>query len=255
MPIHTIPMSVMINNATVFTETLDTLLNPGDTIGYTFVQSYTVPTASEQQPYYQMKVELSLSCDGNLSNNSHSKYYNVDIPGSIDLAIISIYNPEADSSKEGFTKVYSSIKVENKGTGYAQGAVLYVFIDSASIQVWDFSEMLDDIPGQDSINYTCKYFYPVPNFNDVYTVSFYIAYADDKDVSNNSASVTTHAKEVIVGINEMSEKKCSMGQNIPNPATATTVIPYVIPQEGKVSFKVMSINGQILYGISRTTHY
>jgi hypothetical protein len=50
-----------------------------------------------------------------------------------------------------------------------------------------------------------------------------------------------------VGMNEKEGINWSLGQNIPNPAIASALIPYSIPQEGKVIFNVMSINGQVLY--------
>ena len=54
---------------------------------YTFKQPYLIPVVTEAQPFYQLKINVSLSCDGNMSNNSISKYYEVDIPLHIDLAI------------------------------------------------------------------------------------------------------------------------------------------------------------------------
>jgi hypothetical protein len=50
-----------------------------------------------------------------------------------------------------------------------------------------------------------------------------------------------------VNIDEKDGITWSLDQNIPNPASASTLIPYTIPQDGKVVFSVMSINGQSLY--------
>jgi len=259
MPINQIPMSVIVNNVVVFTETIDTLLHQGDTISYTFSQSYTVPHASEQQPYYQMKIQIDLNCDGNTTNNSHIKYYDVDVPLSIDLTITSILTPEADSCEVGFSKIYPSLEIYNAGTGYAQGATLYVFVDSLGTQIKSYAESLDDILSQGTITHICVKSYAVPNFTGNYTVSFYIDFPTDADKSNNTASVVTCAKKSGVGIGVMDETTWMLGQNIPNPATSNTLIPYTIPQEGKVSFKVMSVNGQILYNkeieASSGTHY
>jgi hypothetical protein len=38
-----------------------------------------------------------------------------------------------------------------------------------------------------------------------------------------------------------------MDQNFPNPATSITSIPSLYRKTAKISFKVMSINGKILY--------
>ncbi|MDD3280654.1 MAG: T9SS type A sorting domain-containing protein, partial [Bacteroidales bacterium] len=258
MPINQIDLIITINNVEVVWETIDTLLNPGDSISYTFIQAYTVPNATEQQPYYQMKIAIDLPCDGILGNNSHSTYYNVNIEGSIDLAITEIYHPEADSCKPGFTKIYPSIEVYNGGTGYAQGAMLYVLVDSLGVIIQTFSEVLDDVVGQGTITYNCSKYYSVPNFKGNYTLSFNIVFPKDVNNANNSKSVVTCSEEV-VSVITVDAELCSLGQNIPNPATSNTLIPYTIPQEGKVSFKVMSVNGQILYNkeieASSGTHY
>jgi len=109
------------------------------------------------------------------------------------------------------------------------------------------------------LSHICVKSYAVPNFTGNYTVSFYIDFPTDADKSNNTASVVTCAKKSGVGIGVMDETTWMLGQNIPNPATSNTLIPYTIPQEGKVSFKVMSVNGQILYNkeieASSGTHY
>jgi len=50
-----------------------------------------------------------------------------------------------------------------------------------------------------------------------------------------------------VGMEDITANDCYLGQNIPNPASAEAVIPYAVPEEGRVVFSVMSINGQVLY--------
>ncbi|HOF16409.1 MAG TPA: hypothetical protein PLP76_05900 [Bacteroidales bacterium] len=246
MPINNIPLVITINNVQVLTENIDTLLNPGDSIIYTFENPYTVPYASQQQPYYQMKISIDLDCDGNNNNNSSSKYYNVNIEGPIDLSIVQILYPLADSCLSGYTKVYPSIEVFNSGTAYAQGAKLYVLVDSAGFQAQSFVETLDDVPAQTSITFNCSKYYVVPNFKDTYTVTFSIELEKDVNQGNNSKSIELCAEET-VSVPTMTALSWSLGQNIPNPAAANVSIPYTLPEEGKVHFKVMSINGQVLY--------
>jgi hypothetical protein len=50
-----------------------------------------------------------------------------------------------------------------------------------------------------------------------------------------------------VGIEESNSTACYLGQNIPNPANTSTLIPFSIPEAGNVSFEVVSITGQVLY--------
>ena len=246
MPINGMALVISINSVQVLAENIDTLLNPDDTITYTFENPYTVPNASEQQPYYQMKVSIDLDCDGNNNNNSNTKYYNVNVEGAVDLSIVQILYPLADSCLAGYTKVYPSIEVFNSGTGYAQGAKLYVLVDSAGVQAQSFVETLDDVSAQTSITFNCSKYYVVPNFENTYTVTFSIEFEKDANQGNNSKSVVACAKEV-VSVPTMTALSWSLGQNIPNPAAANMSIPYTLPEDGKVQFKVMSINGQVLY--------
>ena len=69
MPINGMALILSINNVQVLTENIDTLLNAGDTITYTF-ENHIPFLMLEQQPYYQMKVAIDLDCDGNSNNNS-----------------------------------------------------------------------------------------------------------------------------------------------------------------------------------------
>lgn len=50
-----------------------------------------------------------------------------------------------------------------------------------------------------------------------------------------------------VTINEYNALQWSVGQNIPNPAQKTTLIPFRLPEAGNVTFSLMTINGQILF--------
>lgn len=52
-----------------------------------------------------------------------------------------------------------------------------------------------------------------------------------------------------VGIDELlyNESELYLGQNIPNPATDITRIPYYVPQSGIVEFKVVNMLGQTMY--------
>lgn len=56
----------------------------------------------------------------------------------------------------------------------------------------------------------------------------------------------------IVGIdeNEFDLSKLQMGQNIPNPATNSTMIPFYLPNSGNIQFMVMNMLGQPVYSES-----
>jgi hypothetical protein len=50
-----------------------------------------------------------------------------------------------------------------------------------------------------------------------------------------------------VNIDAFGRVNWTMDQNIPNPASAATRIPYSIPQEGVIRFTLTTITGQILH--------
>jgi len=233
--------TININNVLTITEYVDTLLAAGDTLTYTFLQPYLVPMVTELQPFYQLNIDVLLSCDENKSNNSISKYYEVDVPLYVDLAITKINYPIADSCETGFDKVYPSIEIANNGTGNSQGGTLTVEIDSAGIVIDTFTESISDIASNNTITHTCTQSYTVPNFNGNYTVKVTIEHDDDIDLSNNELSVVTCAKEN-VGVLEREEQLWTLGQNIPNPAQTMTEIPYAIPSDGTINMKIMSLS-------------
>ena len=218
----------------------------GDTLIYTFTSPFTVPTVTEQQPFYQLRILLDLPCDGVPANNSIAKYNSVHIPLMVDLNITSVNYPTADSCEIGFNKVYPSIEIENLGNTKAQGAVLHITVDSAGVEIEKITENLPDVDVQETITFVSTQAYTVPNIEGNYTVRFNIEMSGDIDTTNNKHSVVACAKEY-VSVANINAIAWELGQNIPNPAVNHAQIPYMIPQDGQISFKVMSINGQILY--------
>ena len=246
MPVNTIPLRLQINNGSDLTETVSHVFNPGDSLNYTFVKPFTVPAVSEAQPYYKLEIKSELSCDGIASNNAKSDFYQVALEEFIDLTIASVEKPDPAKCDSGFTVVYPVVKIKNIGTQIANNIMVYVTVDSAGTILKSYSESITYLLGQDSIKYTFTKGYIVPNFSKTYTVTIFANVADDKDVSNNTKEIIACAVEK-VGIPYYNELNWTMEQNIPNPATSSVKIPYSLPKEGNVTFKVMSINGQVLY--------
>ena len=53
--------------------------------------------------------------------------------------------------------------------------------------------------------------------------------------------------EESVSIKNTAVSSFSVGQNIPNPAHNTTIIPFSLPENGNVVFELYSITGQLLH--------
>ncbi|OQA93762.1 MAG: hypothetical protein BWY27_00014 [Bacteroidetes bacterium ADurb.Bin234] len=246
MPIHNIPLHLLINHNSTILETIYIVLDPGDSVIYTFVNPYVVPTVNEAQPFYMLNIRTEVACDGVGNNNSKSDFYNVILEKYIDLSIAEVIKPNESVCDTGNTMVYPIVKIINLGTQTANNITLYISIDSAGTLLKSYSESISFISGQDSIEYTCLTAYRVPNFGKNYTLSALLNVDNDINTANNTKEVNACAIEK-VNINEHLKVDWILGQNIPNPAKENVSIPYYIPKDGSINFKVMSITGQILY--------
>ncbi|OQA45656.1 MAG: hypothetical protein BWY47_01980 [Bacteroidetes bacterium ADurb.Bin302] len=247
IPIRNIPLHLQINKNADVTEIVDSLLNPGDTITYTFVNTSVVPVVAEIQPFFLLEVKSELSCDGNSQNNLVNAYCPVTFEKTIDLLITSIEKPNTIVCDTGKTTVYPIVRIKNQGSAAANNIMLYVTVDSAGTVLTNYSEAVANIDANDSLLHTCVNGYLVPNFTDNYKVTFFVSQAEDSDTTNNKLDVMACAILDDVSVEAFATVNWSMEQNIPNPVSTITSISYSLPKEGTVQFSVTSISGQILY--------
>jgi len=247
IPIRNIPLHLQINKNADVTEIVDSLLNPGDTITYTFVNTSVVPVVAEIQPFFLLEVKSELSCDGNSQNNLVNAYCPVTFEKTIDLLITSIEKPNPSVCDTGKTTVYPIVRIKNQGSAAANNIMLYVTVDSAGTVLTNYSEAVANIDANDSLLHTCVNGYLVPNFTDNYKVTFFVSQAEDLDTTNNKLDVMACAILDDVSMEAFATVNWSMEQNIPNPVSTITSIRYSLPKEGTVQFSVTSISGQILY--------
>ncbi|HOS16955.1 MAG TPA: T9SS type A sorting domain-containing protein, partial [Bacteroidales bacterium] len=248
LKVDEIPVRLLINGAGVISETVYAQLLPGDSIEYAFTKPYVVPQVTQSQPFYNVRIQTELSCDAQQTNNSVNILACVIIPEVIDLQIQSINKPLETVCDTGLRTVYVSVTLLNTGNNNISSSVLHVEVDSAETAWASFSETTAAIPAGNTLTHVFTQGYVVPNFNDNYTVRVYIdSIENDRDLTNDTLAVQACAVLDDVSIDEFGNIDWTMDQNIPNPATSITSIPYAIPQDGQISFKVMSINGKILY--------
>ncbi|MBO4773585.1 MAG: T9SS type A sorting domain-containing protein, partial [Bacteroidales bacterium] len=50
-----------------------------------------------------------------------------------------------------------------------------------------------------------------------------------------------------VGVEDITADRWMVGQNVPNHAPEHTRIPYMIPESGVLTLRIMGMNGQVLY--------
>lgn len=247
LPIMTpfdVRLKVSGNNEIV--ETISQVIGVGDSLDYTFIQGFVVPVVPPNQPYYHLSLKTDMSCDVDTSNNVRTFYGDINVT---DLSIYSINNPTTTGGCQNpMTSVIANVSVYNGGNVDIDSAILHIRIDSASVTLTTITETTVAIAAGATIVHAFTTPYTVPNLdnNDSYSFTVYFdAISEDVNASNDSMSVDICVDDVSIDINN--GNNWDLGQNQPNPAQNTTVIPYSIPQDGKVIFSIMSINGQLLY--------
>ncbi|OQA93755.1 MAG: hypothetical protein BWY27_00016 [Bacteroidetes bacterium ADurb.Bin234] len=247
IPIRNIPLRLQINYTGDITETINTLLLPGDSITHTFVTPYYVPIVSEMQPFYLLEITAQVACDGKSNNNKKSSYCQVNFDEYVDLKIISVQKPDPNVCDTGQTMVYPILLIKNNGNSAANDIALYVTVDSAGTILKSYSESISVLAAGDSVEFTSKTGYLVPNFDNTYKVTLLVNASDESNPSDNTVDIIACAKHDGTGINSFGKTNWVMGQNIPNPAKVITQIPYTLPTNGDLIVKVISISGQVLY--------
>jgi len=143
--------------------------------------------------------------------------------------------------------------LENTSSKALSNQVVYLEVDDKAGNVETIKDTILYLPvGLTNYRFVKPYTVPDLAEGSPYTVTSYV-YAPIYGVSIE-ACVTT------VGISEADGNLWHLGQNIPNPATASTLISYTIPDDGKLTFKLTTITGQLLYaeelqGESGTHYY
>jgi len=241
-----IPLRLQIDGGNDITETATMSLLPGQVVIYTFTTPYIVPSKAT----YDLSIMTELSCDGVKDNDMVAINCCVTDPF---IKVKKIIDPLTTPCDSANTKKYAAISLENTSSKAITNQVVYLEVDDKAGNVETIKDTILYLPAG-LTNYRFVKPYTVPDLEEgaSYTVTSYV-YAPAYAVSVE-ACVTT------VGILEVDGKLWYLGQNIPNPATASTLIPYTIPNEGKITFKLTTITGQLLYteeiqGKSGTHYY
>ena len=242
------PLSLQINGVIVLKDTIYQHMEPGDYIQYTFAEPFVVPVVSDVQPYYFVKIQTELPCDAQPNNNIKDIIACVDVEEIVDLTILSIDQPLETPCEKGLYPAQVSITLSNQGNIDIEEATVYVEVDSAGILHASFSETTGAIYARSILEYTFTETYSIPNIDGLYQVKVFVGFTEgDTNALNDTLIIHPCAIFNNVSLSETSAFNWQMGQNIPNPASTTTHIPYNIPQEGVIQFRVTTITGQILY--------
>ncbi|MBO7624344.1 MAG: T9SS type A sorting domain-containing protein, partial [Bacteroidales bacterium] len=172
----------------------------------------------------------------------------------VDNGILSIITPSATSCAMGGELAKVEVRLYNNGNvDGTDSLLLTAVIDSAGVAFATLSEKVAPLlAGENNRNYTFKQQYRVPRLSvkgaqAPYKVTVFLAAAaGDIDLENDTAKVEACVQGG-VGVNEALAERWTVGQNVPNPASGLTRIPYVVPEAGLLTLRVMGMNGQLLY--------
>ena len=248
LTVNEFPLSLQINGVNVLNDTIYQHMEPGDYIQYAFAEPFVVPVVSDVQPYYFVKIQTELPCDAQPNNNIKDIMACVDVEEIIDLTILSIDQPLETPCEKGLYPAQVAITLSNQGNVDIEEATVYVEVDSAGTLHASFSETTEAIYARSILAYTFTQTYTVPNVEGAYKVKVFVDFTEgDTNALNDTLIIHPCAIFNDVSINETSAFNWTMGQNIPNPASAITRIPYSIPQEGVIHFTLTTITGQVLH--------
>ena len=241
---------VVVNGEDTVKELVTSTMKVGDTLYYRFKQGVIVPKTTSDQPYYLLDVYALLSCDANGNNDSVRIEGRVNI---IDNGILSIITPASTPCALGGDLAKVEVRLYNNGTvDNTDSVVVTAVIDSAGVVYATLTEKIAPMYSGENRNYTFRQTYRVPRLSvngaqAQYKVRAFLgALEGDIDLSNDTASVEACVQGG-VGVNESEANRWTVGQNVPNPASELTRIPYVIPEAGVLTLRIMGMNGQVLY--------
>jgi hypothetical protein len=243
-------VQVVVNGEDTVIERVSTPIAVGGTLHYRFNQAVTVPPTTPEQPFYLIEVRALLSCDARPENDSLQILGNVNI---VDNGILSIITPSSGQCNMGGELSKVEVRLFNNGNvDNADSVVLTAVIDSAGVPFATLTEKVAPMYHGENRNYTFRQQYRVPRLSvngvqSTYKVRVFVSALDgDIDVSNDTSYVEACVKGG-VGIEEAMSERWNVGQNVPNPASEMTRIPYTIPASGMLKLRIMGMNGQVLY--------
>ena len=252
VPVNRFYVQMLVDGDEVLTDTVYRSIGIGDTLLHTMSRPFVVPKVSKDQPYYFLELAASIDCDANDANDASSIIGNVKIPDTNDIRIVSM---QTTDSTAGGTKLYPSVRVSNTGNSDANNITVHAVVyNESGVQTDHISGIINNIRINNHTDYVFTMSYKTPNYTGKYTLKMYVEkYASDTIQSNDTLSAQYSCiYKSNVGISAAGRTEWAMGQNLPNPADNSTRIPYVVPQDGMVTFSIMGANGQLLHRESFT---
>ncbi len=212
-------------DSTLITEHWHGYLAPGDSMNYSFYQTFS----PYYNPNYQLCVKADVYADIDTTNNRNCAVSKL---GSVDLSIEQVWDPTQTPT----IKVYALIK----NIGYpALDSAWFSYYQPDSTLVKEFWTGYI-IPGDSAVYMFNQVF--IPSYNSNYTLCVKADVYNDVDLSNNIKCLS-----VPMSLFSSQEKMFRLIPNIPNPASESTQIRFYLPQKGQVQLQVYDIAGRRIF--------
>jgi hypothetical protein len=248
IPIPPIPDAFVVTNQY---DANDLLIETKTEINISIPMMGTAIYMGTKQIYaYNSENNISLltqeeSDDGTEWEMLDKTYYFYNADNVEDIELISIEEPSEWIDNVG-ELVNIEVYLENKNhlAIYQNINITALITNSQGNTIETITEIIPEIYLASYKTYTFTQSYTVAD-DSIYFITVYID-SYDNDASNDTIHLIA-TKENGVNIKPINNKTTVyLSQNIPNPANDNTLIAYSLPANGKVTFLVYSINGQLL---------
>ena len=227
-----IPVRYRVNNGVPVSETWTGNLASGATTNF----SFTTPLV--QTATYNLCAYTSLSGDSYHQNDTTCKSVQI-LQAQYDAGITEITVP--DSQTVYSTPITVSVKIKNFGTQVLNSVNLQYSINAGTPVLSTYTGTIN--PGS-IVTHTFTQTYTSPSGN--YSFCAKTNLSTDQNATNDQICKTVKGT---VGIEDNDGNSLSLGQNMPNPASGNTIIPYSLPTNGNIKFEIVNILGQLVYTV------
>jgi hypothetical protein len=237
-----IPLAISIDGTVVHTEIWTGTLAILDTVTYTFVLPFTAPTAN-----YNLCVRTNLLNDAYPSNDQLCRAMTAS-PAFHDVGITRIVAPQPDpqsqichynASTHSWYQYPVIVNLRNYGQNTQTSIPInYTFTAGGTVynDLWTGT-----LASGDSIHVQLNTLF-LPNLG-TQQLCVETSLTGDPIATNNKVC-KSYIGVACIGVDQPDTESFMLLQNIPNPATGTTLIGYQVPQAGKVTLRLVNLVGQ-----------
>ena len=167
------------------------------------------------------------------------------ILGRPDMAVTRIIDPDTTDCLQVNSTLRPKIMLKNTGHLPVDAFKVRFKTGMSNDTVFSIEHINHHLEPGDSLEYTSNRDFLVYQLTEDWEVTATVMMQDDKNDDNNTKRVKLCTN---VSIDDYeTENNVYLGQNVPNPATMSTVVPYSVPEPGKVTLEVTNNAGQMIY--------